>query len=143
MEGSHDNGDLTRVTLIQCTNAKREGRHKARDLYDESAYYCIMREWAESLGNPWFILSAKYGLLNPMRRVDSYNEKGITIEQSEQIARQLKSESVDEVVITAGKQYTDPLTPELECVGIDVIEVCRGMRIGERMAELKERTKNA
>jgi len=129
-----------RVTLIQCTNTKRDGRHKAKDLYDESTYYCIMREWARSTGNPWFILSAKHGLLEPMREIDDYNEVGISQGQAVEIATELDDKGVTEVLITAGKKYTDPLTPELERFGIDVIEVCRGMRIGERMAELKGRT---
>ena len=129
-----------RVTLIQCTNTKRTGRHKAKHLYDESTYYCIMRDWARSTGNPWYILSAKHGLLEPMREIDDYNEVGLSVEQCEQIATELSDKGVTEVLITAGKKYTDPLTPELERLGIDVIEVCRGMRIGERMRELKERT---
>ena len=131
-----------RVTLTQCTNTKRAGRHKAKDLYDESTYYCIMREWARSTGNPWFILSAKHGLLDPMREIEDYNEVGLSVEQCEQIATELSDKGVTEVLITAGKKYTDPLTPELERLGIDVIEVCRGMMIGERMSELKKRTKD-
>ena len=129
-----------RVTLIQCTNTKRSGTHKARDLYDESNYFCIMREWARSTGNPWFILSAKYGLVEPMQRLTDYDERGLSVGQCKDIAATLDDAGVTEVLITAGKDYTDPLTPELERLGIDVIEVCRGLQIGERMAELKKRT---
>ena len=129
-----------RVTLIQCTNTKRSGTHKARDLYDESNYFCIMREWARSTENPWYILSAKHGLVEPLQRLTDYNERGLSVDQCKEIAKTLDNAGVTEVLITAGKDYTDPLTPELERLGIDVIEVCRGMRIGERMRELKERT---
>ena len=129
-----------RVTLIQCTNTKRSGTHKARNLYDESNYFCIMREWARSTGNPWYILSAKHGLVEPLQRLTDYNERGLSVGQCKDIAATLDDAGVTEVLITAGKDYTDPLTPELERLGIDVIEVCRGMRIGERMRELKERT---
>ena len=129
-----------RVTLIQCTNTKRSGTHKATNLYDESAYFRIMREWAQSTSNPWYILSAKHGLVNPEQVIDDYNQRGLSVKQSKEIARQLHDKGVSEVLITAGKGYTDQLTPELERLGIDVIEVCRGKRIGERMAELKERT---
>jgi len=131
-----------RVTLIQCTNTKRSGTHKARDLYDASQYFCIMREWAQSTGNPWYILSAKHGLVNPEQVINDYNQRGLSVNQCKEIATQLHDKGVSEVLITAGKGYTDPLTPELELLGIDVIEVCRGKRIGERMAELKERTEN-
>ena len=129
-----------RVTLIQCTNTKRSGTHKARVLYDESNYFCIMREWARSTENPWYILSAKHGLVEPLQRLTDYNERGLSVDQCKEIAETLENTGVTEVLITAGKDYTDPLTPELERLGIDVIEVCREMRIGERMRELKERT---
>ena len=99
-----------------------------------------MRDWARSTGNPWYILSAKHGLLDPMREIEEYNEVGLSVEQCEQIATELSDKGVAEVLITAGKKYTDPLTPELERLGVDVIEVCRGLQIGERMAELKKRT---
>ena len=128
-----------RVTLIQCTNAKRSGTHKAKDLYDESAYFRIMREWARSTGNPWYILSAKHGLVSPEQVISDYNQRGLSVNQCKEIATELHDKGVSEVLITAGKDYTDQLTPELERLGIDVIEVCRGKRIGERMAELKER----
>jgi hypothetical protein len=44
----------------------------------------------------------------------------------------------DSVEVIAGKKYTDPLTPELEAKGIEVIEKCRGLSIGERMQRLDE-----
>jgi len=131
-----------RVTLIQCTNTKRSGTHKAKNLYDESQYFRAMREWARSTGNPWYILSAKHGLVEPMQRLPDYNERGLSTDQCKEIAETLDNGGVTEVLITAGKDYTDPLTPELERLGIDVIEVCRGMRIGERMAELNKRVED-
>jgi len=131
-----------RITLIQCTNTKRSGVHKAKNLYDESNYFRIMRAWARSVGNPWYILSAKHGFVPPSQRIADYDERGLSVQQAKEIATKLDNAGVTEVLITAGKDYTDPLTPELERVGIDVIEVCRGKRIGERMAELKERTQN-
>ena len=100
-----------------------------------------MRAWARSTGNPWYILSAKHGLVPPSERIADYDERGLSVNECKEIATKLDNSSVTEVLITAGKDYTDPLTPELERVGIDVIEVARGMQIGERMAELKKRTK--
>ena len=131
-----------RVTLIQCTNTKRSGTHKARVLYDESNYFCIMREWARSTENPWYILSAKHGLVEPLQRLTDYNERGLSVDQCKEIAETLENTGVTEVLITAGKDYTDPLTPELERLGIDVIEVCRGMRIGKRMRKLNKKIKD-
>ena len=129
-----------RVTLIQCTNKKNKRCHKARYLYEASTYFCKMRDWARSTGNPWYILSAKHGLVHPDTVLSPYDERGLSVGQCREIAKELDEEGVTEVEMTAGKDYTDPLTPELERKGIDVIEVCRGMMIGQRMAKLKEIT---
>lgn len=129
-----------RVTLIQCTDLKRSGTHEARDLYDKSRYFRKMRDWAESRGDPWYILSAKHGLVHPSDQIEDYNELGISDDLAEQIAIDLHSMGVNVVHITAGRSYTDPLIPELEVRGIDVIEHFAGKRIGERERLLVEAT---
>ena len=125
-----------RVTLIQCTNSKRDSQCKAAAMYDESEYYKKMRRFAKAKGNEWYILSAKHGLLYPDKIIEPYDSYGLSDTQAAEIATELSDKGVSEVEIIAGKKYTDPLTPELERMGIDVIEHCRGMMIGERMKEL-------
>ena len=96
-----------------------------------------MKAWAESRGNGWFIISAKYGLVDRMGWVEPYDEVGLSKEQSHEIAETLFYIGAQTVDITAGKKYTNPLTPELEEHGIDVREVCRGMEIGNRISRLQ------
>jgi len=131
------NGD---VTLISCTNTKRDEPAAARNLYDPSGYFCDMRAYAEARDRPWFILSAKHGLLAPDERIAPYDAVGLTETQAERIAEELSEQGFQPVHITAGKRYTGPLIPALEGCGIDVVEVCRGMRIGERRSWLQTRT---
>ena len=126
-----------RVTLIQCTNTKRSGTHKARDLYDESAYFRRMRKWAQARGDPWYILSAKHGLVAPDTRLEPYDERGLTDTQAETIATQLHADGVDTIHVTAGRDYTDELVPELEARGIDVVNHFAGERIGTRRSKLE------
>jgi len=64
--------DAPDLVLVGCVKTKRTGRHKARDLYT-SPLFQGRRSRAEEVGRPWFILSAKYGLLSPDEQVDSYN----------------------------------------------------------------------
>ena len=131
---------MTDVTLIQCTNAKRDEPAPAKDLYDESAYYNRMRKWAEARGDPWFILSAKHGLVDPDTVLDPYDQRGLSEAQAETIASQLNGYGFDTVHITAGMDYTDPVVPALEGRGIDVINHFAGERIGKRRQLLKTAT---
>lgn len=125
-----------RVTLIQCTKSKREEQAKARDLYDESDYFVKMREYAKARGVTWGILSAKYGLVYPDREIKPYDEFGLSEEQAREIADHLEETDVTEVEIVAGRKYTNPLIPELEKRGIDVINNFSGQMIGVRKSNL-------
>lgn len=129
---------MSKAVLVQCTNSKRDETVAAKDIYDESAYFCKMRAYAEATGDSWFILSAKHGLVDPEEIVKPYDEIGLDPIQCELIAMRLNQRDIDTVEVIAGKKYTDPLTPELESYGIEVIELCRGLGIGERMARLDE-----
>ncbi|UBF23310.1 peroxide stress protein YaaA [Halorubrum tailed virus 29] len=131
---------MTDATLISCTGTKRDHEAPARMLYDESAYFRKMRAWAESRGCEWFILSAKHGLLSPDEPVAPYDERGLSEEQAEQIAFELDERAISRVYVCAGRDYLDTLTPALEAVSIDVVDPFAGMRIGERMNALTERT---
>jgi len=129
---------MSDVTLIQCTNAKRDEPAPAKHLYDASAYFCAMRRWARARGDPWYILSAKHGLVAPDTRLEPYDERGLSEAQAETIATQLHADGVDTVHVTAGTDYTEPLVPELEARGIDVVNHFAGKRIGTRRSELEQ-----
>ena len=127
------------MILIQCTKTKRDEPAKAKNLYDESQYFRKMRAYAEATGEMWLILSAKHGLVDPETVIEPYDAFGLSDQQAEEIAEAV-AQQAEYVEIIAGKKYTDPLTTELEQRGLDVIELCRGMKIGERMAHLKDKT---
>lgn len=129
-----------KATLIQCTNSKREGTHPARDLYDDSRYFRRMRAWAEAKDQPWFILSAKHGILHPDDEVSDYDARGLSDEQVGEIAAELVEMGFESVDITAGMDYTDPLVPELERRGVDVVNHFAGKRIGTREMLLEKET---
>lgn len=132
---------MNSVTLIQCTDSKRNRPAAAKDLYDKSAYFCRMRAWAEARGDPWYILSAKHGLVNPETRVEPYNQRGLSKAQAETIATRLHEDGVDTVHVTAGMDYTGALVPALEARGIDVVNHFAGEGIGKRKSSLKHATR--
>jgi len=126
------------VILVQCVNSKRDTEAPAKDLYD-STYFDVMRRYTEATQDNWRILSAKHGLIHPETKVEPYDEFGLSDKQAASIATTLANTGINHVEIIAGKKYTNPLTPELEQHGIDVSEVCRGMRIGERVKWLQDK----
>jgi len=127
------------MILIQCTKSKRDEPAKAKHLYDESGYFCDMRAYAAATGEMWFILSAKHGLVDPETVIEPYDAFGLSKDQAQEIATEV-AQQADYVEIIGGKDYTDPLTPELEVRGVDVVELCRGMGIGERRQQLQQLT---
>ena len=57
--------------VVGCVKGKLEGRHHAADLYT-SPLWLRRRAYAEAAGRPWFIFSAKHGLLRPEEDIDRY-----------------------------------------------------------------------
>lgn len=60
------------VHLVACTKAKRAGSCPARELYAASDWFAKARAYVEGEGGPWFILSAKHGLVHPDRILAPY-----------------------------------------------------------------------
>ncbi|WP_420462687.1 DUF6884 domain-containing protein [Candidatus Palauibacter sp.] len=60
------------LVLVGCVKTKHEATSAAKDLYSSPLWRC-RRAYAESLGCPWYILSAKHGLLDPDERIGYYN----------------------------------------------------------------------
>lgn len=132
---------MTDVTLIQCTDGKYDTTAKAGDIYEASPYYRAMRRWAKARGDPWFILSAKHGLLDPETVIEPYDERGLNEQQAEEIATELADRGFNTAHVTAGRDYTDPLVPALERQGVSVVNHFAGCRIGERRRELRQATR--
>lgn len=132
----------TRIIIAQCTNQKRDGEHCAGDLYDKSTLFRKQEAYADVAADRWFIQSAEYGLLQPTEVVESYDTHAKDLRDAEQWGADIASALTRyttppaTVELLGGAAYADPLTPELELRGFDVIEPLRGLGIGERMAKL-------
>lgn len=71
--GDYDAGDgPRRAALVGCGDSKNDGPLPAREKY-RSTYFGLKRDFAEDLCERWWILSAKFGLLDPDRVIDDYN----------------------------------------------------------------------
>ena len=126
---------MKRVVLIGCGSKKKDGVHKAKDLYD-SDYFRKKYAYALTFDCPIFILSAKHHLLNPEAEIGKYNEslKDKTATEKKEwtaiVLSDLKKHfdlNDTQFVILAGDDYCKYLEDS-----INPVRPLKGMKIGEQ-----------
>lgn len=130
-----------RIGLISCTKAKLNRPAPARELYSASPLFRKAAAYCDAYLDGWFVLSAKYGLVEPQRRIEPYDVTLKTMPRSEcrrwgkQVAHEIRE--LGDVVLEAhaGTNYVRPL---LEA-GVVLDEPLRGLAIGNRMHWYDER----
>lgn len=160
---SSDDGTKQTFVIVGCGAAKREKsrgkRWPAKDLYT-STYFGKKREYAETVGDQWMILSAKHGLVPPGENLRPYdtsiNDLGeraldelaheVGMELIEWVAWAQSNDVSPRLVVLAGRKYLDPLR-QREAFSTAGVE--RGIQyplqqndlggIGEQMAWLEDR----
>jgi hypothetical protein len=133
-----------RVALISCVKGKQKVRAAARDLYT-SAFFRLMRTYAETHFDAWFILSAEYGLLHPDRVVEPYERtlKKMSREERAAWGQRVRDQleqvlpSATQVCLLAGESYRQPVEPFLHHRGHSVVVPMRGLGIGKQLHWLK------
>lgn len=131
------------LCLVSCGRRKVSNAVPAKDLYC-SPQFRMTRQLVESQGWPWFILSAKHGLLDPERMTEPYDKTLKTmnkVEQEEWAETVMDAlhpclAGVRSVVIFAGEVYRQHLEPELRRRCIEVHVPMEGLRQGEQLAWL-------
>ena len=129
--------------LVSCVSQKLAIPAPAKDLYNSSLFQ-KSRAYAERLGQPWFILSAKYGLVHPDHVIEPYDLtlNGMGVADRRRWANTVMSQlqphlhEVSEVVFLAGRNYCQYLEPQLVQRGIAVQDPMRGLQIGRRLSWL-------
>ena len=109
------------VYLVPCASRKGRTPAPARDLY-QSALFLKMRGVVEELGVPWFILSAKHGLVRPEQVVEPYDQTLNELPVSERRAwarrvigqMEISLPQADRIVVFAGQKYREFLTDWLQ-----------------------------
>jgi len=135
-----------RVLLIGCVKSKTPGRHRAKDLY-VSTLFRRRRGFAEAMPVPWFILSAKHGLVRPDEELEAYDEALSSYSRAdreawgERVARALLAEIGDlsgtAFEIHAGVRYVSAIEPALVAHGATVDVPVRGLRLGQQLARYR------
>jgi len=104
--------DTHTAVFVACSDTKRDKKSPAWKLYDSTLFE---KSWtaAQMLGDP-YVISAKHGLVPPMKRLEWYNETLKTKSQAERTSWaedvwNVCPEHYDEVVILGGRDYVEPL----------------------------------
>jgi hypothetical protein len=141
----------SRVVLVSCTLRKLGRPAPARDLY-RGTVFDKAREYAEDAGLRWFVVSAKYGLLDPDDVVGPYD---LRLEDREAryrevwgrfVAAQLAERmplSGATVEAHASRSYVEPLREPLERAGATLVTPLEGLRQGERLSWYGHRSATA
>lgn len=120
----HQNGVTSKmkcVFLISCGKRKQSSAVPAAELYISTRFQRT-RASVETTGCPWFVLSAKHGLLAPDEAVSPYdktlNGKPSEVRRAwaEKVKKQMDSNlpHAEIIVILAGKYYYEYLIPYLK-----------------------------
>jgi hypothetical protein len=137
---SVDRSGIPTTYLVSCVCKKRSTAAPAKDLY-VSEWFRRARRYVEATKRPWFILSAKYGLVSPDRIVAPYdqtlNDMGVAERRDwvrrVQMAMDHQVVDVDRIVVFAGARYREFLMPYLKRRATAVEIPLEGLRIGEQL----------
>jgi hypothetical protein len=138
------NAEAPDLVFIGCVKSKLQGRHRARDLYTSPLFRGRVAH-AESAATPWWVLSAKYGLVAPDDLIEDYD---VTLDDANVAIRTAWAgrvlEAIDErigsiagkrIEIHAGDQYRDrSLMRGLEDRGATVSVPLLGLGFGQQLA---------
>lgn len=133
------------VIVIGCGKSKLEAPARARELYTGSLFR-MARLYAEAWNEPWFIVSAKYGLMDPERVIEPYEmrlqqRKGGNLQAwADRVATGIKVEAgMEPVQLLMGRDYAEPIGRALDRVGLRWCAPMDGFGLGHRLQWLKAR----
>jgi hypothetical protein len=133
------------ISLVQCVSKKKDSPSCAKNLYT-SSLFVNASAYAEKISDKWFILSAKYGLVEPREWIEPYD---VTLKNMSASERRIWADLVfselkpilnrnDKVVILAGVIYRMDLIKKIKDFGCEIEIPLKGLRIGEQVSWLKK-----
>lgn len=131
------------ICLVGCGKTKLSRPARAKDIYTGPLFKAA-REFAEGCDG-WWILSARYGLLDPQSRIEPYNMRlpSSALERHRWglvAATGLTSRMAGlgyQVLVLAGADYADPICSVLRERGVVCKRPLEGLGIGQRLAWFK------
>ena len=148
-----------RLALIGCSGPKLDRAAPARELYTSRLFRAAVA-YAEATCDDWAVLSARHGLVRSWRVLEPYDTTFEDLTRDQRgfwawkvhkalLASEVCLEHAD-VVLLAGKEYSDRMTTEWRCQGVQGLAVprsceepLRGLPVGKRYAWLVAETAKA
>lgn len=136
---------MKRFVLIACSSKKRPDKSKAKDLYDSTLFHYSYKYALILKPSKMFILSAKYGLLNPNKKIEPYK---VTLNNmpAKEIRKwaygvlknlgRVSNLDRDLFIFLAGEKYRKYLIPHMRYYEVPLA----GMPIGKQLQYLKNQT---
>lgn len=129
-----------KIALVSCTKLKQDYSCRAQEMYLLSTLFSKAVNYIKQQNyDRWFILSAKYGLLNPNVLIEPYdltlnNMKSEEIKKwSQKVFNQLIIYNIDEIDFYSGDKYRKYLIPMLEKINIKCNIPLKGLGIGQQL----------
>lgn len=129
-----------KIALVSCTKLKQDYHCQAQEMYLPSTLFSKAINYIKQQDyNKWFILSAKYGLLNPNDLIEPYdltlnNMKSEEIKKwSQKVFNQLITYNIHEIDFYTGEKYRKYLMPMLEKIDIKCNIPLKGLGIGKQL----------
>ncbi len=130
----------SRIYLVSCVAQKGPNPAAAQNLY-ESTWFRLARRYVERSGAPWFILSAKYGLVTPDTVICPYDTTLNRMGAPDRLAWAGNVQSqmdehlpdADKIIVLAGARYREHLETYLRHRFPAVEIPMEGLRIGEQL----------
>ncbi len=137
------------ICLVSCASRKRSASSRASDIYS-SVLFTSARTFADRFSDSWFILSAKYGLLPPHRKIQPYDRTLNNMSREERLvwAKDVFSSLQrilrphDHVILLAGARYREHLAGLLQDLGVDLDMPLRELSIGRQVQWLQVAVEN-
>lgn len=92
------------AVIVGCGKEKRNRKCEAQRMYT-STYFAKKREYAQWVGDEWYILSAKYGIIAPNRVISPYE---MTAPEDWEVETQWIP--ADEIIVLATGNYADAIS---------------------------------
>ncbi len=136
---------MEKICLVACVSRKQSHTAPAEDLY-VSPLFKGARVLAKTRFDRWYILSAKYGLLEPDREIQPYNQTLNKMPRKERldwanlVLGQLINctRQTDILAFIAGDRYRQFLIPELLKNGYKIEVPLEGLSIGKQLSWFKK-----
>ncbi|MCD4671925.1 MAG: hypothetical protein K8R77_04600 [Anaerolineaceae bacterium] len=133
------------IALVSCVKSKLPGPMPAGEIYC-STWFKKASAYAKSFADGWYILSAKYYVLDPTEVIEEYNLTLKTMRKAEKLAwsyhvlQQIQNftNPGDHLIILAGNDYRKYLTQPLKELGFTFEIPMEGLRQGEQMMWLTQ-----